>query len=79
VRVLSVAKSFFRSFSRRRQMDAELSDEIHATIELLADQKVKEGMLPEEARRVARIELGGVEQVKEEVRAARVGARLGRS
>lgn len=35
-------------------------------------------MPPHEARRAARIELGGVEQVKEEVRAARVGAWLDR-
>jgi hypothetical protein len=76
VRLFSLAKSFLRSFLSKRQMDAELDDEIRSTVELLADQKIKDGMPPNEARREARIELGGVEQVKEEVRAARVGAWL---
>ncbi len=35
---------------------------------------MREGMAPEEARRAAKIELGGVEQVKEQVRAVRTGA-----
>ena len=34
------------------------------------------GMTPDEARRAAKLELGGVEQVKEAVRAARAGAWL---
>jgi len=74
MRLISVVKSFFRSCFRKRQIDAELVDEIHSTLGLLTDQKIKDGMTPQEARRAARIELGGVEQVKEEVRAARVGA-----
>jgi putative ABC transport system permease protein len=76
VRLLSIAKSFLRFVFRKRRMDAELDDEIRSTVELLADQKIKNGMSPNEARREARIELGGVEQVKEEVRTARVGAWL---
>ncbi len=43
---------------------------------MLAEEKTKAGVTPEEARRAARIELGGVEQVKELVREARVGAWL---
>ncbi|MGH9739325.1 MAG: ADOP family duplicated permease [Candidatus Acidiferrales bacterium] len=74
MRLLSLTKSFLRSHFRRQQIDAELDDEIRSTVEMLADQKIKEGMPPDQARRVARIELGGVEQVKEEVRAVRVGA-----
>jgi predicted permease len=76
MRLLSIAKSFFRSLFRKHEMDRELDDEIHSTVELLADQKIKDGMPADEARRAARIELGGVEQVKEEVRAIRVGAWL---
>jgi len=74
MRLLSVVKSFFRSIFCKRQMDAELDDELRATVESLADQKIREGLSPKEARRAARIELGGVEQLKEEVRAARIGA-----
>jgi putative ABC transport system permease protein len=74
MRLLSIVKSFFRSLFCRRQVDADLDDEIRSTVELLADQKVREGISPGEARRSAGIELGGVDQVKEAVRAARVGA-----
>lgn len=76
MRLLSLAKSFFRTLFRKRHIDADLDAELRSTIELLADQKVKEGMAPEQAARAARIELGGVEQVKEAVRAARAGAWL---
>ena len=74
MRLLSLAKSFCRSLFRKQQIDADLDDELHSTIDLLADQKVREGLSPAAARRAARIELGGVEQVKESVRAARVSA-----
>jgi predicted permease len=76
MRLLSIAKSFFRSLFHRQRIDADLDDEVRSTVELLADQKVKEGVPPEEARRAARIELGGVEQVKEEVRSGRASAWL---
>ena len=41
--------------------------------QLLADEKIRNGMSPQQARRNARIELGGIEQVKEQVREARPG------
>lgn len=75
-RLFSMAKSIFRFVFQKQQMDADLEDEIRSTVELLADQKIKDGMPAHEARRAARIELGGVEQVKEEVRAERIGAWL---
>lgn len=76
MRLLSLAKSFFRSFFRKHEIDAELDDEIRSTVELLVDQKMHDGVPPAEARRAAQMELGGVEQVKEQVRSARVGARF---
>ena len=72
--LLSLAKSFFRCVFHRRQVDADLDAELRSTVELLADQKIREGASPAEARRAAQIELGGVEQVKEGVREARAGA-----
>ena len=54
-------------------MDRDLSEEIGAYLELLTETKVAEGLGPEEARRAALIELGGVDQVKERVREVRVG------
>ncbi|MBA0088691.1 MAG: ABC transporter permease, partial [Acidobacteria bacterium Pan2503] len=50
-------------------MDAE----VRAHELLLADEKIRAGMNPQEARRQARLELGGVEQVKEQVREIRAG------
>jgi hypothetical protein len=55
--------------------DEELSHELRAFVELDADAKIRLGMTPEDARRAALIELGGADQVKEQVRDARAGAR----
>ena len=68
--------SLFRNLLGRKTADCELDAEVRAHLELLTSERMREGMGPEEARRVARIELGGVEQVKEEVRSARAGAWL---
>ncbi len=76
MQLLSRVKSFLRGFLHKQQIDAELDDEIRSTLELLTEQKISEGMNSKEARRAAGIELGGVEQVKERVRAARTGAWL---
>jgi len=74
-----------RAWSRLRAMlrglvdggarDQELSEELRAFVEHDAESKIRLGMTPEDARRAALIELGGAEQVKEHVRAARAGAR----
>jgi predicted permease len=55
----------------RRKAEQELDDELRASIDLLAEEHVGRGVEAREALRLARIELGGVEQIKEEVRAAR--------
>src|SRR5271156_1854487 len=68
--------SFFRNTFGKRRSDRELEDEVRSYVDLLAAEKMREGMNPEDARRTARIELGGVEQVKENVREARAGAWL---
>jgi predicted permease len=54
-------------------VDIDLDQEVHAHLEMLAEEKIHEGMMPEEAQRAARIELGGIEQVKEQVREERLG------
>ncbi|MGH9572221.1 MAG: ABC transporter permease, partial [Candidatus Acidiferrales bacterium] len=56
---------------RKRRRDAELEKELASHLEMLVEQNVERGMTPEEARRVARIELGGGEQIKEAVREQR--------
>jgi predicted permease len=66
--------SLIRNFARRRKRDEELDAEVRGYADMLAEEKVRDGMKPEEAGRAARIQLGGVEQVKELVREARAGA-----
>ena len=65
--------SVFRNLLRKRAVEQALDDELQSAVELLAQEKMKEGLSYPEARRQALIELGGVEQVKEEVRAIRFG------
>lgn len=65
--------TFCRNLFRRKRMDQELDDEICSYVDLLAEEKIKDGAYPEEARRAARIETGGMEQVKEQVRQIRPG------
>src|ERR1700728_2256566 len=74
--LLARIKNFVRHFFHRQQVEKDLDEEVRSHLELLTNQKMREGMDSEEARREARIELGGVEQVKEEVRAVRTGAWL---
>lgn len=65
-----------RNLLRRERADRELDDELLAFVELLADEKAAGGMSRDAALRAARAEVG-VEEVKEEVRAARAGAWIG--
>jgi putative ABC transport system permease protein len=54
---------------RGDKTESELSEELNAYLQNAADAKVQEGATPEEALRSARVELGGMETVKHEVRA----------
>src|SRR5271157_2520543 len=58
----------FRSLFRKGRAENELSEELRYHQENLIEEKVTQGMTPEEARYAALRELGGVEQIKEECR-----------
>jgi putative ABC transport system permease protein len=60
-----------RSFFRRRQVESELDDELNFHIEREVEQQVRQGIPLDEARRRARLRLGGVDQTKEQCRQAR--------
>ena len=49
----------------RARLDDELDEEIQAHLEMQAEELVRQGMSPEEARVAARRRFGGVDQVKE--------------
>jgi len=60
-----------RSLFRRAQADQELDDELRDHLERRTEEYVAQGMTQEEARRRARLDLGGIEQTKEKCRDAR--------
>src|ERR1700747_3346362 len=53
-----------RSLFRWAQADQELDDELHDHLERKTGVYVAQGMTQEEARRQARLDLGGIEQTK---------------
>jgi hypothetical protein len=57
-----------RAMFAKRRRDAELDEELHAHPEMLAEENMQRGMSGEEARRAARLALGGAEQINEAVR-----------
>ena len=65
--------SLFRNLLRKHTVEQALDDELQSSVELLTEEKMKDGFSRSAARRQALMELGGVEQVKEEVRAVRAG------
>ncbi len=65
--------SLFRNLLRKDRVEHALNDELLSSVELLTEEKMQEGLPQSAARRQALMELGGVEQVKEEVRAVRTG------
>src|SRR5437867_5932223 len=67
---------WLRRWLRRRQTERELARELDMHLEIHVHHLIADGVPPDEARRRARIELGGVDQVKERVRDARRGAWL---
>src|SRR5271163_3411027 len=71
--LLVKAQSFLRNLFLARRVDADLDREVNAHLEMLIEEKLRAGMPAAEAQRAARIELGGAEQVKEEVREKRLG------
>jgi ABC-type antimicrobial peptide transport system permease subunit len=65
--------SLWRNLLQKDRVEQEFTEEIQAYLEMLTEAKILEGLKPQEARREALIEMGGVEQVKERVREIRMG------
>jgi predicted permease len=73
---LQALRRLWRNIVNRHRVERDLDDELRGMFEMLADEKIQAGMTPEEARRAALIELGGIEAVKDGVRDVRAGAFL---
>src|SRR5688572_4787965 len=62
------ALAFHLRSLRARRADLEMDEELRFHVEEMAAENERRGMAPEEARRAALREFGGVLQVKEELR-----------
>src|SRR5262245_11993467 len=61
---------------RRDELDRDLDAELRAAVDTLAERHRRNGMDPQAARRAATAAIGNLEQVKYDVRRARIGASL---
>lgn len=59
---------WFRSLSRRNELESGLDEEIRFHIDRETEKNVRAGMVPDEARRQALIKFGGVERARESTR-----------
>jgi len=69
-------RALFQTLFRKKQTEQQLDDELRSYLELTTAENVRRGMTPAKAAQQARRDLGGMEQVKENVRDVRVGASL---
>ena len=73
---LSHASTFLRALFHRREVEAEMAAEIESFHAMLRDRYVEHGLARDHADRQARLDMEGIEQVKEQVREVRVGAKF---
>ncbi len=66
--LLAHAKNPIGNLFRRDRADREVDEELRSYLDRLTQEKIASGQDPAQARRQARIELGGPEQVKESIR-----------
>jgi predicted permease len=76
MRVWLWLKTLWRNLARKQKVDDDLEDEIRSYRDMLEHEKARAGLDPGAARREALLELGGAEQIKEEVRDIRAGVVL---
>jgi len=57
-----------RNLFRKRELEQQLADEIQSHLEMQADEYLRQGMSPTDARHLALRKFGGVEQIKETYR-----------
>jgi predicted permease len=60
-----------RAFFQKEPLDSDLDAEMASHLEFAIEENVQRGMTPEEARRQAMVQFGGVQQAREKQRASR--------
>jgi len=71
--MLARFRSFVRNLFRREKVGRDLDAELDSFLEEQVLRKIAQGLSRDEAMRQARVEAGGITQVKEQVRGARTG------
>lgn len=66
--MLDAVRHALHVMTHRRKTELTLENELEFHLEQLTNEKIASGMAPDRALRAARLELGGPEQLKEEVR-----------
>ena len=68
--ILHNLTSGLRALFRKKQVEQEMDEELRDYLDAAAKDKMRSGMSQEDALRAARVEMGSVEAVKEEIRSA---------
>ena len=76
MRLLHRVGSVLRWVFNSTKAEADLDDEVQTFLEMATEDARRNGAAPDEARRLAALQLGGAEQVKERVRTGRHGGWL---
>jgi putative ABC transport system permease protein len=76
MRLMARLRHLVRDVFRRGRFESGMDAEIEAFLDLAAEEHARQGLAPDEARRAARMQLGGVEQAREAMRAERLGTFL---
>jgi predicted permease len=74
--LVSRLRDFLRNLFFPASLDDDLDQEVRSHLEMIVAENMRTGMPAREAHRAALIELGGVEQVKEQVREERIFKRF---
>ena len=64
---------YWHDLTARKQQEADLDEELKFHVAMQEQKNQRDGMSPENAHRSALIEIGGTEQIKEQVRSERFG------
>ena len=69
-------RTLWRNLTHKEAVDDDLTQELHSYQTMLADEKSHTGIDPSAALRAARLEMEGLEQIKENVRDVRLGVAI---
>jgi hypothetical protein len=69
-------KTLWRNLTRKQVVEDDLTLELHSYQTMLADEMSRAGIDPSAALRAARLEMEGLEQIKENVRDVRLGVAI---